>query len=252
MDIYKNPNYLKEKNKFIFLLKQQSVSISDGENYIIGPQIKEYPIWIWSKDEIQEEQKEEIKKIIDEKCLQKKETLFVCKKALYDELEKNFQTTDYFEMGYLECNKLKNYQEAAGVFAKANYGDKILLAKLWQSFCEEAKQEKVDLKECLEEVAEWLKEDCFYVWKNYQGKVLAMASYRVEQDVAIISHVYTRKDERNKGYCTSLIYHLTKKLLSENLHPMLYTDYHYKPSNTSYKKVGYEEKGVLIRFKICI
>lgn len=249
---YQNPTYLKEKNMFFFLLNPKTHLISDKENYIIGPKIKEYPVWIWSKDRLTVEKKEEIKLLLEEKYLKKGENPFICKKELYEEITQSFSTMDYFEMGYLQCESLKECKEVSGVFAKANYGDKIALAKLWQSFCKEVDQEEIELKECLEVVSDLLERDQFYVWRNNQGKVISMASYSVEQDVAAISHVYTKKEERNKGYCANLIYYLTKNLLEKNLHPMLYTDYHYKPSNASYKKVGYQEKGILIRFKICI
>jgi len=246
-----NKDYLKERMEFYYLLNNENLSLaeSDGENYLIGQGDKKYPIWLWNKDNLSKEKWEEIKKLLKEEYHLEEENILICKKECYEELAKAFQISNCYEMGYLACEKLKFCKETPGIFAKANYGDKIVLAKLWQSFLEEIEKETVELNECLEEVTELLKKDCFYVWKDYQGKVISMASYSVEKDVAKISHVYTRKEERNKGYCTSLIYHLTKKLLEENLQPMLYTDYHYQASNKSYKKIGYQEKGVLIRLK---
>ena len=253
MMMSQNQEYLKEKNEFYYLLNLEKQLVkSDGENYLIGQGDKKYPIWLWSKNNLKKEKIEEIKEILEKDYFHEGENTIIGKKELYEGLSQNFSITDYFEMGFLECENLKEYKNVPGVFAKANYGDKVTLSKFYQVFFEEIEHEKIDLKDSLEEVTKWLREGNFYVWKDHQGKVMSMASYTIEKDVAKLSHVYTKQEERNKGYCTSLIYHLTKMLLEENLHPILYTDYHYGPSNASYKRVGYEEKDVLVRFKICI
>ena len=77
-----------------------------------------------------------------------------------------------------------------------------------------------------------------------------MASFEVESSTAKISHVFTSREKRGKGYCKSLIHELTKKLLEEGYVPMLYTDYQYLASNRAYKKVGFQEKGMLIQYTI--
>ncbi len=75
-----------------------------------------------------------------------------------------------------------------------------------------------------------------------------MVSYRETGGCARLSHVYTPVEERKKGYAANLIYSVTNMLLSKGLVLLLYTDYHYIPSNKAYKNAGYEDTGVLINF----
>lgn len=65
---------------------------------------------------------------------------------------------------------------------------------------------------------------------------------------ARVAGVYTKDDQRGKGYAANLIYELTNKLLLDNYHVSLYTNYNYIPSNKAYKNVGYVDKDVLINF----
>ena len=104
--------------------------------------------------------------------------------------------------------------------------------------------------EAFEEVESWLEEKQFYVLKDTTGEVVSMAGYTTNGKRAKVTHVFTPKEERGKGYCQYLVYSLTKKLLEEGYTPLLYTDYNYKASNEAYKKVGYEDEGILINFKI--
>jgi predicted GNAT family acetyltransferase len=55
-------------------------------------------------------------------------------------------------------------------------------------------------------------------------------------------------EERKKGYAANLIYLLTNDLLERGFVPLLYTDYHYIPSNKAYINAGYEDEGILINF----
>ena len=107
------------------------------------------------------------------------------------------------------------------------------------------------MTEALEEVEYWLDKDNFYVWRNTLGKAVATASYDIMNDQAKLTNVYTAKDERCKGYCTSLVSEITAMILKQNLIPLLYTN-NKIASNHAYHKVGYEEKGSLISMTITI
>lgn len=153
---------------------------------------------------------------------------FTCKKELYDILcEREFSNLnkdDYFEMGFLICRETKKPKHCDGILSKPN---------------------EKDIETLIEE---FMKDDNFYLLRNAESKIVCMASYRVTEEQAKISHVYTPVEERKKGYAANLIYFMTNDILQKGLVPLLYTDYNYIPSNKAYINAGYEPEGILINF----
>lgn len=252
-DLKKVKDFQTEKDKFYLLCliskTEKSLIYSDLEYYIIGRSRIGLPTWIWTADNITTEKILELEEVL-QKFLEKGENKFTTKKKIYDYLKNKYNTSSYFEMGYLSCNNLIEPQNKKGKFAKINYGDKTSLAKMWIENEKEMEKIEISENEALETVQSWLDEHNFYVLKNDVGKIVCMAGYSSIDNAAKITHVYTPKEERRKGYCKSLIYSLTKKLLDEGLKPLLYTDYNYLPSNKAYKDVGYTDEGILINFTI--
>ena len=245
--------YEQEKGKFYLLglicKSENSLICTDNETYLMGRSNLGLPTWIWSKDNIDDDSfrnlKEDIKKYIVEK-----ENKFTCKKELYEKLSQFFETDNCFEMGYLECKELKEIENKKGLFDKADYSDKTVLARFWQDNYREIEHESIDYTEALETVNNWIEEGNFYVLRDGTGKAVSMASYSTLDEYAKITHVYTDPKERGKHYCTSLIYYLTKELIEKGFKPILYTDFHYESSNKAYKKVGFVDEGILINFII--
>jgi hypothetical protein len=127
----------------------------------------------------------------------------------------------------------------------------MVIAKYWYDNCLELYPSRnMTFLEALQEMDEWLNDDKMFVWRNPDRKVVAMAKYSVINDQAKITHVFTPKEERHRGYCTSLVHEITKEILSCHLVPILYTDYNFEESNRTYKKIGYEDNGFLVNFNI--
>lgn len=245
--------YEKEKKKYFILeliaSSKEAKVIMDDNNYKIGRNGVGYATWIWTKDNISKDKELEIIKRLEDEYIEGL-TPITCKKEFYETLLNHFQVSDYFEMAYLECNRLGKRKHSTGFVDKPNYGDKTTLAKYWIENVKELNQKEITMVEALQEIESWFEEGKTYVYRDTAGKVVSVASYMILDHTAKISHVFTPKEERRKGYCQNLIYELTKILLEEGYEPMLYTDYHYIPSNHAYKKVGYRENGILINCKI--
>jgi len=246
-------DYIYEKGLFYLLnlicTNQDSLVCTDNESYLMGRSNLGLPTWIWTKDNLSEESYRKVKEDI-KKYLVDKENKFTCKKELYEKLSQEFDTDNYFEMGYLECKELKEIENKKGLFDKADYSDKMVLARFWQDNCREMDKENIELSAALETVNNWIEEGNFYVLRDGAGKAVCMAGYSTLDEYAKITHVYTERKERGKHYCTSLIYYLTKELIEKGYKPMLYTDFHYEASNKAYNNVGFENEGILINFII--
>ena len=87
-------------------------------------------------------------------------------------------------MGFLTCNQLIKPSKQK-IFVRPNYADVTTLVDYW------IRNEKE------------------------MDKIVCMAGYSTFDDIAKITHVYTPNEERGKGYCKSIIYNLTKKLLEQ-------------------------------------
>lgn len=253
-ELLKNNKFQKDKYKFHLFYKMtgaDSLFISDNETFCIGRESKGLPTWIWTEDNLKLETVKKVEDILKKLYLELDNNKLTCKKELYDYLKKDLSDLkDYFEMGFFKCDKLKNVELSSGRIDKPNYGDKTTLARFLCDDLKEQDNEEITFEEALETVDFFLKDDKFYIWRNPEEKAVSMCCYTVTNKQAKVSHVFTPKSERCHGYCTSLVYSLTKNLLSKGLVPLLYTNHNYEASNRAYKKVGYEEKGILINFTV--
>ena len=95
--IFLSEDFEKDKYKFHLILKNlpspELELYSDEENYIICRGGKEWPTWIWTKDNMEENKIEEIERLIKIYLTEKEKDKFTCKKEVYDLLvERNFES----------------------------------------------------------------------------------------------------------------------------------------------------------------
>lgn len=254
-EILTNKKFSQDKYKFHLFYKMTGINalfLSDKETYCLGRGMKGLPIWIWTNDNLSLETVKEVEELLKLHYLELEENKMTCKKELYDYLKRDFTgVKDYFEMGFLQCEKLNTIKLSPGHIDRPNYGDKTTLARFWYDNCQELDyNDKITFEEALETTEDFLNDENFYIWRNPEGKAVSMGYYTVTNNQAKVSHIYTPKEERCHGYCTSLVHSITKKILDDGLVALLYTNHNYEPSNKAYKKVGYEEKDILINFTI--
>ena len=212
----------KEKEKFyilheLFINNHPSIK-TDNKSFVVGKESNN-KIWVWTKENIEEEKLIEVQKIIEE------------------------------ELSF-KCYELNEVEKAVGFIEKSNYGDKLPLARLCQESYHELSGQDIPMTEALTIAEAWIDDDNFYVWKLEDGKIVATAKFEQKKDIEIITQVFTLKEERGKGFCKSLIYEITKIIQSENRIPVLYTDYLNEISNHIYEKLGYKDFGYLRFLKI--
>ena len=226
---------------------------SDEESYVIARGAEKYPTWIWTADDITQKQMAEVAEALASNFLTLDRNKLTAKKAFYDYLvESKFPYLDkncYFEMGTLECHKLKTPRKCGGQMEKATMADLELLAQYLYDACVEMDGvDSITTERALEKIKERIESDTFFVWRSAEGKVVCQATYRITGKLVKITSVYTPKEHRRKAYATNLIHDLSKLLMDMGLTPLLYTDYNYPASNTAYINAGYEDTGILINF----
>ena len=251
--IFMSQEFQKDKYKFNLIFKNLSSPelelYSDEESYMFCRGSKNLQTWIWTKDNFDNSKIEEIEELIKKYLTDNDKDKFTCKKELYDLLlERNFED-DYFEMGFLMCNKTKVPKTCDGILSKAKKSDKEILVKYWyDDNIEMNGVNPITMEQAVKDVEKLILDDKFYILRNQENKIVCMASYSVTENQAKINHVYTPTQERKKGYAANLIYIMTNEILDKGLVPLLYTDYKYIPSNKAYINAGYEDEGILINF----
>lgn len=254
--IFKTKDYKNDSYMFYLIEKNfpspDLMLYSDEENYVVCRGAIGVPTWIWTKDNIDKDKVLEIEKVMNLYLTDNKKDNFTCKKELYNYLKDSYSPLnkeDYFEMGFLICNKVKSPRKTDGHFEKASKVDFDTLVDFYYNHTLEVRDVMdYTIDEVKDKIKRKLVDNNIYVWKNKNDKIVSMVFYDIMDDKAKLSGVYTPKEERCKGYAANLIYEVTKEILNKGLVPLLYTDYSYKPSNTAYQNAGYEDKGILINF----
>lgn len=259
--IFNTSEYQKDKYKFNLITKilkgDNTLLYSDEENYVFCRGEKGMPTWIWTKDNLKDMTIfQEIKETMDLYITDLEKDRFTCKKELYYFLINSgynkINKDDYFELGFLICNKTKDVKQTDGCMVKSSEQDINTIAdyifKYNDLLSNTEQMEKVSPEEAMKEAEELIEDDKLYIWRNKDGKIVCMANYKKEEETARIGHVYTPEEERGKGYAANLIHDMTEQLLDDRLVPLLYTDYNYPASNKAYMNAGYEDTGILINF----
>ena len=255
--LFDSDEYKKDRNQFhiveLCLLSPELLLYSDEKNYLICQGQPGKPVWIWTVDGINADAMNEVAGLITEKYLtDATQCKFTAKREFYLFLKKigyPYLNDDYFEMGSLECCQVKCPRNCDGYSEKAVINDIEILTKYWYDDSQEMTPlSTITLQKAEEEIKEMIETANLWVWRNGEDKIVCMVHYRIVDNQVKLSHVYTPREERRKGYAANLIHNVTKMLLEMNLEPLLYTDYNYIASNQAYKNAGYTETGVLINF----
>ena len=146
-----------------------------------------------------------------------------------------------------EARQIADLPLSQGKLRLARMDDHLLMAQWFVTFSEEI-GEPADLdstKKCAEQ---HIKAQRLYIWDRGAPVSIAAAT-RPTRNGTTINWVYTPPEHRNKGYATSCVLSLTKKLLSERYaFCSLYTDLSNPTSNNIYTKIGYVPIGDAFSF----
>ena len=118
----------------------------------------------------------------------------------------------------------------------------------WIAAFSETIGEPVDVDQAKSNAQQYIKDRLLYIWDD-GGPVSIATETRPIRNGITISTVYTPPEHRSKGYATSCVWSLTKKLLSGRYSfCSLYTDLSNPTSNSIYTKIGYVPLGDALSF----
>lgn len=141
-------------------------------------------------------------------------------------------------MRVFEARTVANLPLSPGKLRLARPDDHPLMAR-WIVGLSEAIGEPVNFEGAKSRAEKLIKDQQLYVWDNEEPVSIAGVS-RPMRNGTTIGAVYTPPEHRGKGYATSCVLLLTKKLLSDGYSfCSLYTDLSNPTSNNIYMKIGY-------------
>ena len=222
----------KESDRKLFHLlyrmpEYNSLFYTDDISYIVG--IHKNLSWIWTKENISLEKIKEIVKILKNKNIKE----ITCKDELYIIISKLLEIKNINKINYYECTNINNKKRVGTIF-KITYKDKLEVAKLWKE-SELDRGNKISINDALlDEI----------------GNVVSIAGFTINNSIAKITHVYTKKDKRNQGYASYLVSYLTSNLLKNKNTCILYTESNNYNAKYLYENLGYIKKDTLIEFNI--
>lgn len=222
---------------------------SDYENYIICYSTSPYPVWLWTKDDLDEY---ELAKIIDKLIklypleegykynLKEIPAEFVRRKC--NDAKEKFTLVAY-QMDSLIESEISPDES----IIKATKDDLKLLTDITKDFAKETDTDKLDSYEQYKNNAAVRLENYEnFFWQNKDGEKVAFASFIENEGKAMISLVYTFPNYRRRGYAKALVSAICRNAIQNNLTPTLYADLNYLASNACYQKIGFVEKGRII------
>lgn len=223
---------------------------SDEKNCILVNTDNQHPIIIWTSDDFNDF--EALYQFIEAEFKDNQPLSFIAKKTLFD-----FYKTKY-------GNRLENI-ETMGVYQYnvpipiqyIGYADNIkpeeiqtIAEMMYQFYHESHADNHKSLEDCIPEAKKFMTEPNYKVWRQPNGKLVALARYHLSEEINRIGLVYTRPDERGKSYAKMLVHTLTQQILNEQKIPVLYTDFDYEPSNKCYTAIGYRLTNQIVSFSI--
>ena len=141
-----------------------------------------------------------------------------------------------------EARNVADVPLSPGKLRLACMDDQPLMARWVINFSEEI-GEHVDLEGAKSHAERYIQGQELYIW-DHGAPVSIAKKARPTRNGTTINTVYTPPEHRNKGYATSCVWSLTKKMLTDGYSfCSLFTDLSNPTSNSIYTKIGYTPIG---------
>jgi predicted GNAT family acetyltransferase len=232
-----------------------SFIVTNDNNVIMGQERPTSPLWIYTKNNFSDDEREKVIKIICER-LALNPTLNVdgeekYLKSILEEVSSisgipfviNVPKNSYV------CHQIIEPEMICGCISKASDNDLETLTVFSRDNWEDIGFGIITPEQANKFAQRKLTSPDFHVWKSEDERVVAMASVHKYGDVALTDGVFTDRNERNKRYAKFLMYKITKDLLNEGFRPILYADSRKAAPNHVYQSIGYEYCGVVTEYK---
>ena len=251
---------LLETDKYTFSVLKRIIKgecrvlLTDHESLIICHTGNPFPTWVWTPDDATDEEMERAFKLTTESCPLGEGYTYNIKYSLADYFikraaEEGQKLSIKTNMFAYDCPKLVDESALTKVDGKLHHctmADLEELTNFKENFHTELQIDVQDRDTYRKDSQTIIGDGHMYLWKNAEGKFVASCNFRVSNNLASLSLVYTLKEFRRRHYAENLVYQVSREAVKQGLLPTLYTDADYAASNACYTKLGY-----ILRGKVC-
>ena len=222
--------------------------VSDGSTCILGMTSPQYPMWIWTADDLSVSVMEEICVFLYEQFQGEGVVRVVAKPAIAQTIAACFfkykqASVHTLSMACFECRTLCLDKVCAVPIERASDDDVEDIAVCMQGFAFDCFGVESSFETSLEEAKRFIGEPRSFVIKQDDHVVAIAGSSRETERHIAINHVYTRPEFRGRGYAAALVAHSSGDILDAGKIPTLYTDLSNPASNKAYTNVGFVRCG---------
>lgn len=223
--------------------------ITDHKRIIIALSAPVYPAWIWTPDDVTEEELDTIYQTLKKEFAPLENYRFNAKyniaAYLIDRINEEFELGYHITVNMVtyDCpNPKPPVKEVDGKRECLSLDDLELAARLVREASIAIGDVVIPEEKSVELAKEQLERQVLYIWRDASGKPVAFCDRNTEKHYTKVSQCYTVPEARGKGYAGRLIYELCKESVEAGQLPMLYADGDYAPSNRCYQNIGFELK----------
>lgn len=249
--LFRSPEYLKDIAPFnlIEVLKHNPMLlISNEKNIILGMSAPIFPIWIWTADDIETSDIDELCEYFYDSFKDKQLLHYVAKPSIAKVLAKQFikvknATIEVVNMESFECPKLISAKNNTVIIERPSENDVFEIAECLSGFVMDCFGQIKSQEECIEWAKSYINNPMFFVIKEKEKVVSMACSTRETETHRAVNQVYTKPEYRGQGFASAIVAHICKLIFNSGKFPLLYTDLSNPSSNKAYKNIGFIERG---------
>jgi len=249
--IFKSPVFLKDAIPFNVMTSiiendikyPERVIFADGDKCIVVNSDPHHPVIIWTADDFDPKNYPALLDFLRGEFTDHSPLEFMTKKEFRDFLQAKgliFLTPQSHALLAYSCTKLIPipYKGTATNITDAEVPE---VADCYAQFGIETGTDITATQENkLETAKDFITSPLHKVWRDEEGKIVAIAKINATEKYGRIGAVYTKKEARGKHYAGMLVHFLTQAILKSGKIPMLFTNADYPPSNKCYRRLGYQ------------
>lgn len=224
---------------------------SADSRIIIAQSDPEMPMWIWVDPEDMDGLINQVILEMNETFRSRESTKIVGTPEFLEAFVEKYPSSYQKEMALeaYECREV-SMPRATGLVTLPSLEAVNTIADFCAGFLSDALGVETTRESQLEGADMLIRSGNLYVLKAAE-EIVAMSNiaHRSERH-ARINNVYTPPSHRKQGYASLLAADLSKRILSEGLIPVLYTDLANETSNRIYKEIGYTPCGKVDQYRI--
>lgn len=255
--VFDLPEYNSDRVHFSVLdrnirMNDPMILMTNGKSVIMGRSNTSLAMWIWTSENIAEDELSELKKALPNILAEGDNPHYTVRDEIADYLKDAFADRPLIleeKLTAYRCDNLK-IPEANGLVLYPLEDDIPTLAQYlieFHQYCFNTTPTYEDM----ENRAKWYVENSSaFILKNDDGKITALAGYGDSTyGYMKIGPVFTATDERNKRYGAYLTAKVCEYIKQCGCIPILYADSRNPASNKAYQNIGFIDAGRLTTHK---